>query len=85
MELNEYIIYEIMKLESDGSTSLFNSLKILNENVKVDLLIDEKYKLYYQASLSDILKSDLDADEIIYLRNGGWELSEDKKFFVKYI
>lgn len=85
MELNEYIIYEIMKLESDGSTSLFNSLKMLNEKVKVDLLSDEKYKLYYQAKLSDVLKSDIDADEIIYLRNGGWELSENKEFLIKYI
>ena len=47
MELNEYIIYEIMKLDSDKSTSLFNSLGLLNSKIKVDLLHDEKYNLYY--------------------------------------
>lgn len=84
MELNEYIIYEIMKLESDGSTSLFNSLNILNGKVKVDLLHDENNKLFYQANIKDILKSDLDADKIILLRNGGWEISGDNKNIVKF-
>lgn len=85
MDLNKYILYEIMKVDSDGSTSLFNSLRVLNGKVKVDLLSDEKHSLYYQANISDILKSDLDTEDIIYLRNGGWELSENKEFIVKYI
>lgn len=84
MELNEYIIYEIMNLESDGSTSLINGLSKLG-NIKVDLLYTEEYKLYYQAKLEDILKSDLDGEDIIYLRNGGWELSKDKKYIVKFL
>lgn len=84
MELNEYIIYEIMKLESDGSTSLFNSLNILNGKVKVYLLHDENNNLFYQANIKDILKSDLDADKIILLRNGGWEISSDNKNIVKF-
>ena len=37
MELNEYIIYEIMKLESDDSTSLMNGISKLG-NLKIDLL-----------------------------------------------
>lgn len=85
MELNEYIIYEIMKLDSDKSTSLFNSLGLLNSKIKVDLLHDEKYNLYYRANIKDILNSDFDADNIIYIRNGGWELSEDKKYIVKFL
>lgn len=85
MDLNKYILYEIMKVDSDSSTSLFNSLRVLNGKVKVDLLSDEKHSLYYQANISDILKSDLDTEDIIYLRNGGWELSENKEFIVKYI
>ena len=35
--------------------------------------------------IEDILKSDLEAEDIIYLRNGGWELSEDKKYIVKFL
>ena len=85
MELNKYIIYEIMKLDSDNSTSLMNGINVLNEKVKVDLLSSIDYKIYYQASIDDILKSDIDADTIIYLRNGGWELSEDKKYIVKFL
>ena len=85
MDLNQYILYEIMKVDSDNSTSLFNSLRILNNKVKVDLLSNENYSLFYQAKISDILKSDLDTEDIIYLRNGGWELSENKEFIVKYI
>lgn len=85
MDLNKYILYEIMKVDSDGSTSLFNSLNVLGNKVKVDLLSDEKHTLYYQANISDILKSDLDTDEIIYIRNGGWELSEDKESLIKFI
>lgn len=85
MDLNKYILYEIMKIDSDNSTSLFNTLRILNGKVKVDLLSDEKYSLFYQAKISDILKSDLDTEDIIYLRNGGWELSENKNYIVKYI
>lgn len=85
MDLNKYILYEIMKVDSDSSTSLFNSLRVLNGKVKVDLLSDEKHSLYYQANISDILKSDLDTEDIIYLRNGGWGLSENKEFIVKYI
>lgn len=85
MELNEYIIYEIMKLESDKSVSLFNSLALLNNKVKVDLLQDEKFNLYYQAKIKDILKSDLDADNIINLRNSGWELSDNKEYIVKFL
>lgn len=85
MELNEYIIYEIMKLESDKSVSLFNSLALLNNKVKIDLLQDEKFNLYYQAKIKDILKSDLDADNIISLRNSGWELSDNKEYIVKFL
>lgn len=85
MELNEYIIYEIFKLDSDNSTSLFNSLNIFNGKVKVDLLHDEKNNLFYQAKIKDILKSDLDGEQLISIRNGGWELSEDKENVVKFL
>ena len=74
-----------MKLESDKSVSLFNSLALLNNKVKVDLLQDEKFNLYYQAKIKDILKSDLDADNIISLRNSGWELSDNKEYIVKFL
>ena len=84
MELNEYIIYEIMKLESDNSTSLFNSLRVFGD-IKVDLLHDENNVLFYQVKISDILKNKLTTDDIFYLRNGGWELSENKEYIVKFL
>ena len=84
MELNEYIIYEIMKLDSDNSTSLFNSLRVFGD-IKVDLLHDENNVIFYQVKISDIIKNKLTTDDMIYLRNGGWELSENKEYIVKFL
>lgn len=83
--MNEYIIYEIMNIESDDSSSLFNVLNLLNSKVNVDLLTNEKNEIFYNVNLSDILKSDLTMEDILYVRNGGWELSNDKKNIVKFL
>lgn len=85
MGLNEYILREIMKVESDNSISLFNTLNLLYNKAKVDLLSDEKHVLFFQTKISDILKSDLETEDIIFLRNGGWELSNDEKSLVKFL
>ena len=45
MELNEYIIYEIMKLESDDSTSLINGISKLG-NLKIDLSLEYRTHLF---------------------------------------
>ena len=85
IKMNEYIIYEIMNIESDDSSSLFNVLNLLNSKVNVDLLTNEKNEIFYNVNLSDILKSDLTMEDILYVRNGGWELSNDKKNIVKFL
>lgn len=87
MEINnEYLLYEFFKIESDGSTSLFNALNVISRNgITVDLLQDEQHNLYYEMDVKDVLKSDIESDDILYIRNGGWELSENKKKIVKFL
>lgn len=87
MELNEYIIAEILSLDCDNSLSLSNALSILMSKykLKVDLLLNDKYVPYYSVSIKDILSSDIDGEDLINIRNNGWELSSDKKYIVKFL
>lgn len=87
MELNEYVIAEIMKLECDNSLSTSNALAILitKYNINVELLMNEKYVPYYNVLVSDILKSNITAEDLINLRNNNWELSSDNKYIVKFL
>lgn len=83
--MNRIFLEEIMKLKSNNDFGLFSSLNILKKYVNVDLLMNEKNELYYSVNVNNILLSDISSDELIYIRNSGWELSSDKKFLIKII
>ena len=83
--MNRIFLEEIMILKSNNDFGLFSSLNILKKYVNVDLLMNEKNELYYSVNVNNILLSDISSDELIDIRNSGWELSSDKKFLIKII
>lgn len=83
--MTKYEIYEVMKLPSDDSVSLINSLNILMKNVEVKLLNNSKNELYYKIDINDIILSKLTIDDLIKVRNGNWILTQDKKNIIKKI
>lgn len=84
MDLTKYYIEEVMKLDSDGSTSLMNGLARFKHKLNVEMKLDEKtYDTYFSVNIDDIINSGMQVEDIIYLRNGGWEMSEDKKFLIR--
>ena len=83
INMNKYFLYEIMKLDSDNSLSLTNSIVLLSKYVDVKLMNSEDNNLYYTCKVDDILKSNIDNEELIEIRNGGWELSNDKECLIK--
>ena len=85
LKVDRYIIEEIMKLECDNSVGHFNSFNLLNSKSFVELINGSDNNLFYRCSIDDIINSDISAEELILIRNGGWELSKNKEFIVKYI
>jgi len=85
MDLNKYIVYEIMNLPIDNSVSLMVAIKILESKVKVNLLMDKDYRPYYSVNIDEILKTDITPENLIEIRNNGWCLSEDKEYIVKFL
>ena len=87
MELNEYIIAEILSLDCDNSCSLSNALSILMSKykLKVGLLLNDDFVPYYCVSVNDILSINIDGEDLINIRNNGWELSSDKKNIIKLL
>ena len=82
-EIKKYYLDEIMKLEPDNETINYEALKILNSYVKVELLMNDKFNTYYICSVEDILNSDISNEELIQIRNNGWQYSDDKKSLIK--
>lgn len=80
--VNRYILDELMKIDSDNSTSIFESLDILRD-FKVELISDEKYDIIYRVKLSDILDSSFDNSTLLKLRNGGWSYDDNKEYLIK--
>ena len=83
LKVDRYIIEEIMKLECDNSVSHFNSFNLLNSKSFVELINGSDNNLFYRSSIDDIINSDISAEELILIRNGGWELDDSKQFLVK--
>lgn len=80
--MNKLIFDEIMKLPSDKEGGVMASIGNLSKYADVKLLTNEKNELYYQADVNDILESEMDEEEMIGLRDVGWEYSQDKKSVV---
>lgn len=88
MELNIYILREIMNLdELDTSEALsnLNGFALMKKYVNVKLINDNDNNLSYQANVNDILESSISIEELITLRQSGWELSEDEKIVFKHL
>ena len=83
--MNEYIFQEVMNLKPDYSTSLINSYMALSKYVNIYLINDENNNLLYSCSIEDLLKSNIEVEELIYVRNGNWELDSQKKCLIKKI
>lgn len=83
--MNKIILEEIMKLPQTEEFGLMCSISILSKYGTVDILQDDKHNLYYQIKVSDILLSDITAEDLMNVRNSGWELSDDKKCLIKKI
>lgn len=84
--VNTYIFNEIMSQKSNHSITLSISLSLIsNYTTNIELLQDDKFNIYYRVLVSDLLKHDIDNDILLELNQGGWELSNDKKFLVNFI
>ena len=88
MELNIYILKEIMNVEVEDTSdalSNLNGFALMKKYVDVQLTNDKDNNLSYQANVSEILESNISVEELITLRQGGWELSEDEQIFFKHL
>lgn len=82
--VSTYILDEIMKLPSDNSTMLMQSLHLL-KSFKIELITNEKFDILYRVKVDDITNSDLENDTLLEIRNGGWEYDSNKEYIVKKI
>lgn len=77
------LVEEIMSLPITKEYSLLNAIKILNTHGEVNLLQNEDYSLEYKCELSELMESEITPEELMNVRQGGWFLSEDKKYICK--
>ena len=86
-ELNEYLIRDLLSLENDNSVSLTNALSVLinDYHINVELLMNDNYEPYYVIKVEDVIKSNMAMEDLLYIRNNGWELSSDRKYIVKFL
>ena len=86
-ELNEYLIRDLLSLENDNSVSLTNALSVLinDYHINVELLMNDNYEPYYVINVEDVIKSNMAMEDLLYIRNNGWELSSDRKYIVIFL
>lgn len=77
------LVEEIMSLPITKEYSLLNAIKILNTYGEVNLLQNEDYSLEYKCELSELMESEITPEDLMNVRQGGWFLSEDKKYICK--
>ena len=84
MGINIYILQEIMKLDIDveNAYSQLNSFALLQKYVSCDLINNEDNDVQFQASVNDVLNSQIDPSELLTLRHSGWELTQDNKYLI---
>lgn len=84
--INEYMFNEIMSIPSEKTISLGLSINKMYQYCKdIKILQDDKYNIYYQVDANIIKEKVDDLSELMELNQGGWVLSENKKFLVFYI
>ena len=86
-KINKYLLKEALSFDPIESESLgnINSFALLQKFVKVNLINDENNVLTYQASINDIIDSDIKLEDLIQLRNSGWGINEEKNVIFKQL
>ena len=84
--INEYLFNEIMSIPSEKTISLGLSINKMYQFCKdIKILQDDKFNVYYQVDAKVIKEKVDDPSDLMELNQGGWVLSEDKKFLIFYI
>ena len=47
--------------------------------------MNDNYEPYYVINVEDVIKSNMAMEDLLYIRNNGWELSSDRKYIVKFL
>lgn len=83
--MNRYVFDKVFNLESNHSTSLINSLKLLNKYIKIDLIMTDKNEYVYKGKITDLLLSEITTDELLTIRNADWGIDNENKNIIKKI
>jgi hypothetical protein len=83
---NIHMFYEILSQKCEHEITLIISLSLMKKYVPhIELLQDNKFNPYYRVKVNDLLKQNIENEELMQLHMGGWELSENKEFLVNFI
>jgi hypothetical protein len=47
--------------------------------------MNDNYEPYYVVNVEDVIKSNMTMEDLLYIRNNGWELSNNCKNIVKFL
>jgi hypothetical protein len=84
--VNDYIFNEVMSIPSEKTISLGVSISKMSQFCSdIKILQDDEYNIYYQVDANVIKEKVDDLSDLMELNQGGWVLSENKKFLVLYI
>lgn len=84
--VNDYIFNEVMSIPSEKTISLGVSISKMSQFCSdIKILQDDDYNIYYQVDANVIKEKVDDLSDLMELNQGGWVLSENKKFLVFYI
>lgn len=86
--INQYILDEAMKLpilNESNNIGLIDTLNLINKYAKVSLKLNDKYEPIYEVNVDEILKSEMEMEDAVKIRYGGFEYSDDKKLLIKKI
>ncbi len=84
--VNDYIFNEVMSIPSEKTISLGVSISKMSQFCSdIKILQDDEYNIYYQVDANVIKEKVDDLSDLMELNQGGWVLSENKKFLVFYI
>lgn len=79
------VIEEWDNLPKSNTLSIINSVRMMQEFAQVRLINTEKNELIYQVRLDDIYNSKMTFEDLIEIREGGWELDRENNFLIKRI
>lgn len=83
--MNKYVLKEIMQLPIKQNNNLLHTLRILKKYVEVNLIMDKNNNICYEVDIYDLLLSDIKNEELIEVRENGWQLAENEKKIQKQI